>query len=72
MQLTTCTSLIALNSTRLNMNLLLRISNATTTKMMTDVAWDFIKPSEEDTLEYEFLALRFAAMHPISIKREQL
>ena len=53
MQLTTCTSLIALNSTRLNMNLMLRISNATTTKMMTDVACDFIEPSEEDTLEYE-------------------
>ena len=53
MQLTTCTSLIGLNSTRLNMNLLLRISNATTTKMMTDVACDFIEPSEEDTLEYE-------------------
>jgi hypothetical protein len=30
----------------------LRISNATTTKMMTDVASDFIEPSEEDTLEY--------------------
>ena len=52
MQLTTCTSLIALNSSRLNMNLMLRISNATTTKM-TDVASDFIEPSEEDTLEYE-------------------
>jgi hypothetical protein len=34
------------------MNLLLRISNATTTKMMTDVASDFIEPPEEDTLEY--------------------
>jgi hypothetical protein len=42
-----------LNSTRLNMNLLLRISNAKTTKMMTDIACDFIEPSEEDTLEYE-------------------
>jgi hypothetical protein len=52
MQLTTYTSLIGLNSTRLNMNLLLRISNVTTTKMMTDVASDFIEPSEEDTLEY--------------------
>ena len=52
MQLTTCTSLIGLNSTRLNMSLLLRISNATTTKMMTDVASDFIEPLEEDTLEY--------------------
>jgi hypothetical protein len=49
----TCTSLIGLNSTRLNMNLLLRISNATTTKMMTDVACDFIEPSGEDTLEYD-------------------
>jgi hypothetical protein len=35
------------------MNLLLRISNAKTTKMMTDIACDFIEPSEEDTLEYE-------------------
>jgi hypothetical protein len=35
----TCTSLIGLNSTRLN--------------MMTDVACDFIEPSGEDTLEYE-------------------
>ena len=35
------------------MNLLLRISNATTTKKMTDVACDFIEPSGEDTLEYE-------------------
>ena len=37
------------------MNLPLRISNVTTTKMMTDVthvASDFIETPEEDTLEY--------------------
>jgi hypothetical protein len=34
------------------MNLLLKILNATTTKMMTDVASDLIEPPEEDTLEY--------------------
>ena len=37
-------TLIGLNATRLNMNLLLRISNATTTKMLIDVASDFIEP----------------------------